>query len=160
MVLNQNEYTMASLGFNYQKPTLFLPNQTRPPSLSIKIRLPPSSHPTPSPSILLLLVLFSSPVTASGGGGNEAVRLTFSPSSSPKPISPCSFPCFSSSSLSASTASAFSGEEAASSPSHNNEKEVKFQPCLVFLDLCCFFRAGLILFVFSFPIPSISFFFR
>ena len=30
MVLNQNEYTMASLGFNYQKPPLFLPNQTHP----------------------------------------------------------------------------------------------------------------------------------
>ena len=46
MVLNQNEYTMASLGFNYQKPPLFLPNQTRPPSFLInKNQLPPLSHP-------------------------------------------------------------------------------------------------------------------
>ena len=48
MVLNQNEYTMTSLGFNYQKPSLFLPNQTHPPSFLInKIdSLPLLSHPT------------------------------------------------------------------------------------------------------------------
>ena len=42
MVLNQNEYTIASLGFKYLKPPLFLPKQTCPPSFLInKIELPP-----------------------------------------------------------------------------------------------------------------------
>ena len=42
MVLNQKEYTMASLGSNYQKPPLFLPIQTRPSFLLLrKHGLPP-----------------------------------------------------------------------------------------------------------------------
>ena len=46
---------MTSLGFNYQKPPLFLPNQTHPPSFLInKNPLPPLlSHPTPPFSRLL-----------------------------------------------------------------------------------------------------------
>ena len=49
MVLNQNKYTMTSLGFNYQKPPLFLPNQTHPPSFLYIFQPNP-----PPPSMTLL----------------------------------------------------------------------------------------------------------
>ena len=64
MVLNQNEYTMASLGFNYQKPSLFLPNQTRPPSFLInknRTPPPPSEPERASHSSSLHFLLFPTP---------------------------------------------------------------------------------------------------
>ena len=60
MFLNQNEYTMASLGFSYQKPPLFLPNQTRPPSF------PYMFQPTP-PTFDYSPLFLSSALAISGG---------------------------------------------------------------------------------------------
>ena len=63
MVLNQNEYTMTSLDFNYQKPPLFLPNQTRPPFFLINITdslLLPLTENSPS-SFLFIFDLHPSP---------------------------------------------------------------------------------------------------
>ena len=50
MVLNQNEYTMVSLGFNYQKSPLFLPNQTLP--------YLPLHNPIRRPSPLIFIIFF------------------------------------------------------------------------------------------------------
>ena len=83
MVLNQNEYTMTSLGFNYQKPPLFLPNQTRPPSF------PYMFQPTPPP-LNCDLSLFSprtpSPEAAEGGGASRRRCGWPSLANNPKPI--------------------------------------------------------------------------
>ena len=56
MVLNQNEYTMVSSGFNYQKPPLFLPNQTLLSSF-----LPPK--PDGPPPHFFIFFVFSFPST-------------------------------------------------------------------------------------------------
>ena len=73
MDLNQNEYTMASLGFNYQKPPLFLLNQTHPFLIfPLKVGFPPPSHRKPSllppPSSFFL----SSALIAISGGHRAA----------------------------------------------------------------------------------------
>ena len=81
MVLNQNEYTMTSLGFNYQKPPLFLPNQTRPPSFlinkidSLLLSHPkkPSLHPSTSSSSISVAFFFL--FCVSGGTRRRRRRL-------------------------------------------------------------------------------------
>ena len=89
MVLNQNEYTMVSLGFNYLKPPLFLPNQTHP---SLHFLTKPSAPPfilisSSVTSLLLPLHLLRPPLTATMEEG--AVVASFVPSLSPE-NPPCS----------------------------------------------------------------------
>ena len=67
MVVNQKEYNMASLGSNYQKPPLFLPNQTRPsflPLMKHANSLPPpfSACVPPPPHHFFIFLHTHSPI--------------------------------------------------------------------------------------------------
>ena len=124
MVLNQNEYTMTSLGFNYQKPPLFLPNQTHPPSFLINKNRPlPSLSPDPS--------LLSAPPTSashvrrrsSGGGKPAAILHSSSPNNITQHTHPYSLLCqFSFSSSFPSPEIAGPCRERAAPPPYSEEK--------------------------------------